>query len=556
MKNINAVKILLKFILKRKIIYLTGIATLLITSSSQVLSVRAVGWIIDFFTDNRLPSIFGHNNKEQQFLMIFSCLFFSYLFLSLGRIGWRYVLARQTHHATKELLEKMWDSIRFFPERELNTNFTKGALMNAATSDVNRAKFLYGFTLTGIFDVCFMGFFTIVAMVQISWELTVLTFVSLFFVPFLVQKVAFKEMTLYRKAQETLSLFNDLASQAVTTIRMQRITQTGFFWVKRLIKSAEHYRKRRLKAVYTSLDYYWIMGGGSIIANIVLFTAGLYFIWISKISIGDFVAIQGLVLLLQDPMMELGFVISDWKKGTTSLERIYQIIDGPIDEMYLKGAGGIDVTREIISIKDLSFTYDNHQVLNQLSLNISKGDRIGVMGPIGSGKSTLINIISGLEKEYCAGTVLFMGKPFKDYSYKNLRNFIGVVPQKTFLFSRTIRENINIDQDLSDEQIWHYLKIASVHNDVAGFPDGLDTSLGEWGINLSGGQKQRLTLARAISRRPSLLLLDDCLSAVDTVTEEEILTNLDTYLKETSLVWVAHRKSTLKNCDRIINLGR
>ena len=135
-----------------------------------------------------------------------------------------------------------------------------------------------------------------------------------------------------------------------------------------------------------------------------------------------------------------------------------------------------------------------------------------------------------------------------------MRKSICFVPQKPFLFASTIRENICMDRDFSDEEVWHALEVAGLTRDVKAFPDPLDTPLGEWGINLSGGQKQRLTLARALARKPHLLFLDDCLSAVDTVTEDRILKGLDKELSETTLVWVAHRDSTLKYCNRVIEM--
>ena len=152
------------------------------------------------------------------------------------------------------------------------------------------------------------------------------------------------------------------------------------------------------------------------------------------------------------------------------------------------------------------------------------------------------------------GSVELYGRPFSAYSHEHLRNYIGYVHQKPFLFADSIRVNVAVDGQLSDEEIWNFLELAGLKEDVEAFPDKLDTQLGEWGINLSGGQKQRLTLARALARRPQLLFLDDCLSAVDTITEEKILKNLDQHLKDVTLIWVAHRKSTLKYCNHTFEL--
>lgn len=153
------------------------------------------------------------------------------------------------------------------------------------------------------------------------------------------------------------------------------------------------------------------------------------------------------------------------------------------------------------------------------------------------------------------GKIHFLGQEFDQYSHENLRRYIGHVPQRPFLFATSIRENITMDRKMDDSEIWRYLELAGLDQDVRNFPDQLDTPLGEWGINLSGGQKQRLTLARALARTPKLLFLDDCLSAVDTVTEERILQNLDRELKDTTIIWVAHRRSTLKYCTQILEMA-
>ena len=178
---------------------------------------------------------------------------------------------------------------------------------------------------------------------------------------------------------------------------------------------------------------------------------------------------------------------------------------------------------------------------------------MGITGEIGSGKSTLINILSGLEREN-RGVVKFKGLHFHSYDHNHLRKEIGIAHQKPFVFAKSIRENVSMDQNLNDEQVLHYLNLAGLKDDVLNFDNGLDTELGEWGINISGGQKQRLSLARVLARDPEVLLLDDCLSAVDTITEEKILSNLNHYMNDKTIIWVAHRESTLKYCDTIINM--
>ena len=546
----------LKFLKENWGVYTSGIFFVLTTAMLQVLVTRLLGWILDFFTKETLPKFFYGLNQQDTFFRLFIFLVISRCILFFSRVGWRITMARQTHLASSELKENIWDNVRFFKHTDLIRYFTKGILMNANTSDVNRGRFIYGFTLVAIFDMVFLGIFTLGTMITIHAPLALISLCVLAILPFFVKKLSHLEMTRYRTAQETLGEFNDLTSQVVSTIRLQRITQTGSFWFKKMMASADAYRSKRLEAVFTSLRYIPVMGSGHILSYAVLFFVGIPFVLRGEISIGDFVAMQGLIFLLQDPLAELGFIISEWKKSFTSLERLSEIYHHEKDpHLSLEGDELIE-TSAVLNVESLSFKYFDGEdfVIQNLDLKVMEGKRLGITGPIGSGKSTLVRILSGIEREH-DGDVSFMGKPFNSYSHEFLRTLIGYVPQKAFLFADTIRENIRLDRDLNDEEVWHFLELACLAEDVRQFPEQLDTPLGEWGINLSGGQKQRLTLARALARGCRLYFFDDCLSAVDTVTEEKILKNLDQQLKEETLVWVAHRASTLKYCDQTLEMS-
>jgi ATP-binding cassette subfamily B protein len=193
-------------------------------------------------------------------------------------------------------------------------------------------------------------------------------------------------------------------------------------------------------------------------------------------------------------------------------------------------------------------------VISRLSLEIRSGERIGITGPVGSGKSTFVRILAGEERDF-QGEVRLYGEDIRGYTHEELSRELSCVEQRPFLFAESIRRNVLLDRTASDDAVSALLDAAGLSDDISRLPDGLDTPLGEWGINLSGGQKQRLTIARALAAKPRILLLDDCLSAVDVVTEERILKNLDRLLPTTTIVWVAHRPSTLKYCRRVVRFG-
>jgi len=536
-------------------IYVLGTFSVIITNLMQVTWTRGLGWIIDFFSGDPYPEFFQNSDKNKTFLHIFLVLFFSRVFLFIGRWGWRMTLARQTHYAAANLRRWIFNSSRFFPRKDLDTKYTKGLLMNASTSDVNAARFIFGFTLVAVVDVVFLGFFTIWAMLSIHVEMTLWSLGVLLFLPIFVKKLSAIEIDKYTGAQEFLTVFNDLASQVVSTIRLQRLTQTGEFWRLRLEETAEEYRRQRLSAVFTSLLYAPLMGAVYFVSYLVIFILGIRLVFNGGISIGGFMAMQGLIFLVQDPLFELGFIISDWKKGKKSLERLSEIFTHPKEEWLLdKDGSPLKPQTEVLRASNIKFSYEEgRNIISGFNLSLKQGERLGIKGPIGTGKTTLVSILSGLERGN-EGEVLYCGKTFNEYDHHEVRKSVCFVPQKPFLFASSIRENICMDRKFTDEEVWHALKVAGLERDIKSFPDQLDTPLGEWGINLSGGQKQRLTLARALARKPHLLFLDDCLSAVDTVTEDKILRGLDKELNDTTLIWVAHRDSTLKYCDRVIEM--
>ncbi|RPJ78861.1 MAG: ABC transporter ATP-binding protein [Alphaproteobacteria bacterium] len=560
MKFHNQAKVIWKnFLADRWMIYSLGAFSVLLTNLMQVLAPKNIGWIIDFMTKKPIPAFLTGNSDHDTFVRLFLVLVISRVLINIFRFMWRITLGRQTHYACGMLRRDVWEHVRFFKKKDLERHFTKGVLMNASASDTNSARFVFGFTLVAISDFFFLGIFCFLTMAAIHLPMALLSFVVLLFVPIFVRKLSKREVEQYRTVQDTLSSFNDLSSQAVSTIKLQRLTQTGTFWEKRLMKIAETHRVQKLKGINLSLLYIPVMGVASIVSYIVLFAMGIMFTFNGKMTVGGFISMQGLIFLLHDPLMSLGFVVSEWKKGFTALERLTEIYLNEKDPTLLQKGVDIDDSeahQNVLEVSNLSYCFENSVPLfAHLNFKLKKGERLGITGPIGAGKSTLLSILTGLERDISAGSVNFYGRPFSDYSHDTLRSYIGHVSQKPFLFADSIRTNVAMNLELTDEEIFKCLELAGLKDDVLNFPNGLDTELGEWGINLSGGQKQRLTLARALAKKPKILFLDDCLSAVDTITEEKILKNLDMHLKEVTIVWVAHRKSTLKYCDHTFELG-
>ncbi len=555
LKAHTPIQILWRHIKDLKWVYGFGWFSVLLTTLAEVGVPQIVKRAVDILGDSSLTSVDVKEEKFIYFLYILVGLFFLQF---LGRIGWRIWIAQQAHHVGAKMKSILWDRSRFLSRKKLDQEYRPGDLMNIATGDVNIGRFIYSFTLVMTSDMIFLMVLTLVSMFLISPKLTWWTLGTLSLLPFLLHRLAKIQGRLHDKAQTSLSDLSDLSAQTVSTIRLQRLTQTSEFWKSKLFESARNYMFQRRDVIYTDLKFIPLTGLTPIVSYSILLIIGIRDVQLGLLSVGSFVAMQSYIFLLQVPLTELGSIVAEWQRALTSLRRMQNVFNEEEAPQLRNGGHSNKIeTSTVFEVNHLGYCLpdSNIELFDDLSFKIKDGERLGILGPVGAGKSTLLNLIGGLERDF-SGEILLWGQPIQNYSHQFLRANISMVPQRPFLFADTIRNNICMDQPLSDSDIWRLLELADVAQDVRGFENMLDTKIGEWGVTLSGGQKQRLTLARALARKPKILLLDDCLSAVDTVTEEKILKSIDQKLKETTLVWVAHRKSTLKYCDHIIELNR
>jgi ATP-binding cassette subfamily B protein len=250
------------------------------------------------------------------------------------------------------------------------------------------------------------------------------------------------------------------------------------------------------------------------------------------------------------PIIALGWVINLFQRGTASLIRINEIMHEQPEIQDAPAAQNLEIAGKI-EFRGLNFSYEGKQVLHDVNLRIPAGSSLAIVGPTGSGKTTLVSLIPRI---YDAepGMVLIDGRPVREYLLASLRKQIGFVPQETFLFSDRIRENIALGVDsASDQEVHRAADAANIAIDIESFPEGYDTMVGERGITLSGGQKQRTAIARALIRNPRILILDDALSSVDTHTEDKILKHLRDVMRGRTTIFISHRVSTVRNADRI-----
>jgi ATP-binding cassette subfamily B protein len=449
-----------------------------------------------------------------------------------------------------------------------------GDIMARATNDLNAVRTLLG---PGIMYSANTVVFTIAAlyyMLRISPRLTLWAFLPLPVASIIVQYFG---ALIHQRFERIQAKFSDISARAQENFSGARLIRA----YAQEESEVALFETENTDYINRSLPLARLMGMLWPTLELMLGFALVIVLWVGgqevlshRISVGGFVAFTAYMLQLTWPIIALGWVINIFQRGTASMGRIEEILRQQptiADAPDVKNVPTAAIRGEI-EFRNLSFAYSSQSaqaesqpgviplsstveagatVLRNVNLKIPAGSSVAIVGPTGSGKSTLVSLIPRLA-DAAPGSLLIDGRPIRDYSLETLRRAIGFVPQETFLFSATIRENIAFGvEDATDEQIHRAAAIANIAADVEGFPEKYETMVGERGLTLSGGQKQRIAIARAIIREPRILVLDDALASVDTHTEDQILNGLRELMHGRTTIFISHRVSTVRNADRI-----
>jgi ATP-binding cassette subfamily B multidrug efflux pump len=434
-----------------------------------------------------------------------------------------------------------------------------GDIMARMTNDLNAVRMLLGPAIMYSANTVLFSIGALYFLLRISPWLTLVALVPLPLASILVQSLGRKIHERFERIQAMYSEISAQAQENFSGARLVRAFAQEEAQIAAFEKSNKENIRRGLRLVqlmgmlWPTLEF--VLG----LAMAITLLVGGHEVISHRISIGDFVAFNTYMVMLTWPVIALGWVVNLWQRGTASVIRIDELLsDKPaIDNAEADPSIAADLTlRGDIEFRDLSFSYSGadsgrSEVLHSLSLKIPAGSSLAIVGPTGSGKSTLVNLIPRLY-DAAPGSVLIDGRPIRDYSLEVLRANIGFVPQETFLFSQTIRGNIAFGAPLAtDSQVLEAAEAAHIRREFEEFPAGLATTVGERGVTLSGGQKQRTAIARAVIRNPRILILDDALSSVDTYTEEQILGELQRVMKGRTTLFISHRISTVRHADQI-----
>ncbi|TYP49263.1 ABC transporter ATP-binding protein [Thermosediminibacter litoriperuensis] len=542
MRNFLALR---DFFYRYKSMYAVGVLWLVIVDFLQIIYPRLLGATADAINRGTFNRYFA--------VRYISALILIALAIALLRYLWRMYLLGSSRLIEYELRNKLYAHLQTLSLTYFQHHKT-GDIMAHATNDIQAVRQALGQGIVLAVDAAFMTLATIFMMGKtISWELTLFSLLPLPFLVFTVTRFGQMIHNRFKTVQEAFSKLTECVQENFAGIRV----------IKSFVQEEKEMEKFSQICRYnmeTNIQLVKIWGMFFPLIELISGLSLLIVIWYGgkltiygRISVGDFVAFISYLGLLTWPTIAMGWLINVMQRGAASMGRINtilqekpEILDGP-DTL------PVDDLRGEIEIKNLTFAYPgtHKPSVRDISLRIPAGRNLAIVGAVGSGKSTIAGLLLRLYP-VPPGTVYVDGIDINRIPLKTLREKIGYVPQDTFLFAASVRENIAFAGEYSDKEIVDAAKTAGIHEDIQALPGQYETLLGERGVNLSGGQKQRISIARALIKNPRIIILDDCLSAVDAAKEEKILGNLKRFCRGRTSILISHRISTVMHADEIL----
>ncbi|WP_432665854.1 ABC transporter ATP-binding protein [Wukongibacter baidiensis] len=528
--------------------FLIGVTSLAIVDLLQIKVPLIIGEITDAI-------IAGGVNEK---ILLNKALYLTLIGLAIagGRFIWRNLIFGTSRNIEYHIRNDIFRHLEKLSQNYFNRHKT-GDLMAHATNDVNAVRMAIGPGLLMIIDAVVLITLVLYNMVSnIDLKLTliaIIPFPIIIFQGFVISKFMRQR---FKDKQEAFAKMTDMVQESFSGIRVVKAFIQEYEEMKAFDETNrnnfdKNIKLAKLRSAIEPIIRFVV--GASMILTLVY---GGRLTMLGKISLGELVAFINFLTMLVWPMMAIGMVLNVIAQGKASLDRIEDILDEEPEVFDGKDVVILKKLEGSIKINNLSFKYPDSEenALENINLNINKGQTLGIIGRTGSGKTTLVNLLLRIYN-VSNERIVIDGNDLMKIPLKTLRENIAYVPQDNFLFSDTISRNIAFaDSDIDMDRISRYAETASVHDNIIEFKDGYETVIGERGITLSGGQKQRVSIARALIKESPILILDDAVSAVDTDTEEKILSSLKRERKNKTTVIIAHRISTIKDCDHIIFL--
>ena len=469
------------------------------------------------------------------------------------RFLWRICLFGAGIKVETDLRSRMFNHSKHLSQQFYHKNKV-GNMMSYYTNDLDTIQECFGSGVLMFFDALLLGVLAILKMKDMDWKLTLLTLIPMAFlmvIGSLVEKYMTKK---WEARQEAFSALSDFSQENFSGIAVIKAFVKEFRELLAFRKLNKENEKANIEftKMSTLLHIFVTLFVESVIC--VILGYGGYLVYIGKFDVGQLFEFISYFNSIVWPVMAVSQLIEMSSRGKASLKRISELLDTEVDVKDREGVSDIGSVRGDIEIRNLTFRYPDtdYDALDNVSFKISAGENVGIIGKTGAGKTTIVDILLRIYN-VPDGTVFVDGVDVNDVSIASLRKNCAYVPQDNFLFSDTIENNIAFGaDDFSLDEVMHFAEMSDVHDNISEFADGYATVLGERGVTVSGGQKQRISIARALMKQASILILDDSVSAVDTETERTIISNLRETRKGKTTILIAHRVSTVEKMDKII----
>lgn len=539
--------IVLDFFLKHKLAYIAGMVFVVLASYIQALFPKVLGNTIDIL------SISSFNKNSVKTNILFMVFIAAGTFLST--FIWRNLIIRKARGLECHIRELLFEHFQKMSPEFYNRRKT-GDLIAYAINDINAVRMTFGPATARTAYGAAVCIASIYEMIQaMNWKYTVMCLAPIPVVIVVIIKVGEVVQKRFRRVQENFASISDRIQENIYGIRVIKAYAQED-------KEVENFEKLNNQMMESNMD---LVKASSILSPVIELCFGISFILNlivggkmvlkGSVTLGDFVAFNTYLAMIMAPIISIGRITNIYQRGIASYKRLNDIFNTAPD--ITDGEAMVNTSiKGNIDIKNLDFSYpgSEEKALKNINVSILKGHTLGIIGRTGSGKTTLANLLLKLYNIQ-SGQIYIDNIDINDYTLNALRSGFGYVPQDNFLFSVTIKENIKFfKDDYSMEQVENASKISCIHDSIVGLPQGYDTILGERGVNLSGGQKQRISIARAIIKNPAVLILDDALSAVDTINESKILKNLKNIRRDLTTIIIAHKVSSVMDADEIIVL--
>lgn len=542
-----------KYFAKYKYRFLLGILITIVAQIFRLFTPKLISKsfkAIEDYHDKNLSNELIKNELIQNILLVVGTTIIAGVLTFLMR----QTLIVMSRHIEFDLKNEVFKHYEVLDQNFYKKNRT-GDLMSRISEDVGKVRMYVGPAVMYTINTLITFTIVIIYMYNESKILTLYTLLPLPILSFIIFKISViinKRSTIF---QQYLSKISSYTQEIFSGIRVIKAYNLEEQHQKNIIDLAEESKSKSMSLANVQSFFGPLMVTLIGVSNlVVIYFGGMMYIDGTIKSIGTIAEFILYVNMLTWPVATIGWVSSLVQEAEASQKRINEFLK--IEPEIKNTNPNHSIIKGEIEFRNVSFTYEdtNIDALKNVSFKVSKGETLAILGKTGSGKSSILTLITRIY-DVKEGSILMDGIPLADLNLYDLRNNIGIVPQDAFLFSDSIKNNIKFGKEnATEEEVFEAAKKAVVHDNIINFNQQYETVLGERGITLSGGQKQRVSIARAIIKNPEILLLDDCLSAVDTETEEQILNNLLEISKNKTTIIVSHRVSSAKNADQIIIL--